>query len=197
MPNRTRRAVLAYLVDADGPVTVAELATHLGINHNAVRKHLAHLVGSGEISESHESRHERGRPRLLYRATTATLTPDQPYRRVAVMLAQALASDASFEDIGRAAAHNVAVAEASSPIDMLAGALAAEGFAPAVRGGAITLRACPFADAAVANPEAVCRLHLGLARGLADAIGGISVDALDARDPVRAGCRLSITECAS
>jgi len=56
----------------------------------------------------------------------------------------------------------------------------------------ITLHACPFAEAAAADPAVICQLHLGLAEGTATAIGGMHVDALHINDPHRAGCRLEL-----
>ena len=37
----------------------------------------------------------------------------------------------------------------------------------------IVLGACPFATTAFADPDTVCGLHLGLAHGAAEEIGGI------------------------
>jgi hypothetical protein len=54
----------------------------------------------------------------------------------------------------------------------------------------VTLQICPFASAVLADPDTVCDLHLGLAQGLADALGGIVVDELVRKDPRRANCRL-------
>ena len=79
----------------------------------------------------------------------------------------------------------------------LAARFAAEGFEPTVleRGtrSEIVLGCCPFVDAAAANPEVVCRLHLGLAQGAAESMGGVQVDGLLPRNPHRAGCRVAVT----
>jgi predicted ArsR family transcriptional regulator len=55
-----------------------------------------------------------------------------------------------------------------------------------------TLRRCPFAEVAAADPDTICQLHLGLAEGLAEGLGQLTVDRLVPRDPHRAGCRLII-----
>ncbi|HRE03950.1 MAG TPA: helix-turn-helix domain-containing protein, partial [Ilumatobacteraceae bacterium] len=50
----TRYAVFAYLRDAPGGAGVAELTEHFGLNHNAIRQHLAKLVAAslvGALSE--------------------------------------------------------------------------------------------------------------------------------------------------
>ena len=51
---------------------------------------------------------------------------------------------------------------------------------------------CPFEDAEVASPTAVCGLHLGLAEGLAEGVGGCEVTNLVAKNPHRAGCRVTL-----
>jgi predicted ArsR family transcriptional regulator len=52
------------------------------------------------------------------------------------------------------------------------------------------LERCPFEDVAHIDPDTVCQLHLGQAEGLAEALGGVSVERLEAKDVRRAGCRL-------
>jgi hypothetical protein len=62
------------------------------------------------------------------------------------------------------------------------------------RGTESVLVRCPFVAAMQANPDGVCRLHLSLAEGAADAIGGQRVERLAAKEPRRAGCRLTVAE---
>jgi predicted ArsR family transcriptional regulator len=80
-------------------------------------------------------------------------------------------------------------------VDGLAARLAADGFAPTVRQRGsrteIVLGVCPFVDAAEANPELVCGLHLGLAEA-AGVTAGVQIDGLSPRPPRRAGCRLAV-----
>ena len=197
----TRQTMVAFLADADGPVTVAELTAHLGVNHNAVRKHLAQLVAAGLVVEERETRLKPGRPKLLYRLAPHPLTThDAAYERLAVLLATALASGEDPAVIGRRSAvvGPPTIAGARPPVEELAARLAVDGFDPSVhrrgRRTEIVLGRCPFVAAVQANPEAVCRLHLGLAEGAADDIGGLRVERLAARDPRRAGCRLTVAE---
>ena len=56
---------------------------------------------------------------------------------------------------------------------------------------------CPFADVAAANPDIVCQLHLGLAEGLVEGLGGLQVDRLVAKNAHRAGCRLVVRPAAA
>lgn len=194
----TRRSIVDVLVEADRDVTVAELAAHLGLNHNGVRKHLAQLVAAGLVTEHRESRSAPGRPRLLYRlAPGSTADVDAPYRRLAVLLATALARDEDPAVVGRDAVGPRQPAS-GPPVEQLAARLAAEGFEPMVRRRGqradLVLQRCPFAAAVDANPAVVCRMHLGMAEGAAAALGGLSVEGLAAKDPHRAGCILTVRE---
>ena len=63
----TRYRLFRYIADAQGPVTVAELTGYAGLNHNAIRQHLAVLRDAGLVTEEAERRDRPGRPRLLYR----------------------------------------------------------------------------------------------------------------------------------
>jgi hypothetical protein len=82
----------------------------------------------------------------------------------------------------------------AAPLDVLVDRMAGHGFAPvATRTGdraTIVLDACPFERAALADPATICQLHLGLAHGVADRVGGLVVDELVPRDPRVAGCEL-------
>ena len=195
MAAPARRSIVALLAEADDAVTVAELTAKLGLNHNAVRKHLAQLVAADLVVEARETRTTRGRPRLLYRlAPDSPAGSEQSYRRLATMLATVLATGADPVAVGRRAS----TATVSEPgLEGLAARLATDGFAPSVRRRGsrteIVLGACPYADAAEANPEVVCGLHLGLAEAAGDA-AGVSVEGLAPRPPRRAGCRLAVRE---
>ena len=48
----TRHEIFRYLVDAGTDVDVAELTDHVGLNHNAVRQHLAKLVDADLVEEA-------------------------------------------------------------------------------------------------------------------------------------------------
>jgi hypothetical protein len=45
---------------------------------------------------------------------------------------------------------------------------------------------------ASADPDTICRLHLGLAEGLTEGLGGLIVDRLVPKPAQRAGCRLTV-----
>ena len=62
----TRHGIFRYVADAGRPVDVAELTGHFGLNHNAIRQHLAKLVDAELVTEERAPVVGRGRPRLLY-----------------------------------------------------------------------------------------------------------------------------------
>lgn len=191
-----RRSILTWMGEADDATTVAQLTERLGINHTAVRKHLAVLVAAGLVDESREARTTRGRPQLLYRLAADTPAGEErSYRRVATMLATVLATGDDPVTVGRRAGEGTASAPG---LDGLTARLAIDGFAPTVRkGGAgrteVVLQTCPFVDAAEANPAVVCALHLGLAEATGET-AGVEVTGLVPRPPRRAGCRLLVRD---
>jgi predicted ArsR family transcriptional regulator len=195
----TRHEVFRYLADADRPVDVVELTEHLGLHHNAIRQHLAKLVEADLAVEATAARVGRGRPRLVY--TVAPSAESRwgvtgPYERLTLMMAEIIRSGDSPVDVGRRAGGRVRAAPgaAADPVAGFVDAMARHGFEPTAtqRGDEvdIVLGACPFETTALADPDTVCGLHLGLAVGAAEALGGVVVDELIRRDPRRGTCRL-------
>ncbi|HQZ32811.1 MAG TPA: MarR family transcriptional regulator [Ilumatobacteraceae bacterium] len=195
----TRHELFRFIVDAGHPVDVAQLTAHLGLHHNAIRQHLAKLVDAGLVVESTAPPAGRGRPRLQY-----TLNPSAdsrwgvtgPYERLALLLTEIIRTGDSAVEVGRRAGRRSTgfASSGADPVDALVGAMARHGFEPeAKRSGNqvdIVLGACPFETTALVDPETVCGLHLGLAYGASDAVGGLVVDELLTRDPRRGACRL-------
>ena len=197
----TRYRLFRYIVDAEGPVSVAELTTFVGLNHNAVRQHLAVLKSAGLISEEREIRDRPGRPSLLY-----SLHPEAAgkwdtlgsYQWLARLFAETLRRKTTVRELGRRdGRRRGALDEGVEPTRRVELELARGGFRPERIDHASTvefvLGRCPFADVAATNPHEVCQLHLGLAEGLADAVGGLTVQRLVKKDPRDAGCRLVLS----
>jgi predicted ArsR family transcriptional regulator len=196
----TRHRVFRYIVDSERPVTVAELTAYVGLNHNAVRQHLAVLKDAGLVLDEVESRDRPGRPRLLYRlhpeAAGKWGTPGA-YAWLAGLLAEALLHGWNAREVGREEGLRRSQEYVDSdPIDAIEQELVGSGFRPrrSDRGRQMgfVLGRCPFTDVAATHPETVCQLHLGLAEGLAEGLGALTVDRLTAKDPHQAGCRLVI-----
>jgi predicted ArsR family transcriptional regulator len=199
--DATRYRLFRYLVDAGRPVGVGELTDYVQLNHNAVRQHLAVLKDAGLVTEETEQRDRPGRPRLLYRVhPEAGGRWDTPgsYAWLAGLLSAAVRRKQDPRQAGRQDGHRRAaeISGPGDPADLMELEISRRGFRPdrATRGSRVefTLRRCPFAEVAAADPGTICQLHLGLAEGLAEGLGQLAVEELVPRDPHRAGCELIV-----
>jgi predicted ArsR family transcriptional regulator len=198
----TRHAIYRAVVDAPGLVDVATLTGRFGLNHNAIRQHLAKLRAAGLVVEEVGGRSGPGRPRLQYRPALGADRDwgiPSAYERLSLMLVEMLHSGRSAREVGTDIGHQMAteLPETVDPVDRLEINAARQGFEPRRvehRSSVdLILERCPFEMAAGPAPEIVCQLHLGLAEGISEATdGAIAVTDLVARDPRRAGCRLKI-----
>jgi predicted ArsR family transcriptional regulator len=198
----TRHEIFRYIADAGQPVDVAELTAHLGLNHNAIRQHLAKLVKAELVTEDHAPSTGRGRPRLnysLHPAAESRWGVTGPYERLSLLLAEMIRTGDSAVEVGRRSVRppRLGTAEEDDPVGVVVDAMAQHGFDPVVRGRGnrveVVLRTCPFATTALADPDTVCSLHLGIAEGVAELAGGrVVVDELVPHDPRRANCRLRL-----
>ena len=196
----TRHAIFQYIVDAGDATDVAELTSHFGFNHNAIRQHLAKLVGADLVVESSAPPSGRGRPKLLYRANPAADSrwgAVGPFERLALLLTEIVRTGDTPVDVGRRAVERQrlgATATDADPFGAVVEQMARSGFEPEIRRrgdqAEIVLRTCPFASAAQIDPDTVCGLHLGMAYGVAEVVDELVIDELVTRDPRQAGCRL-------
>ena len=191
--STSRETVLVALRGSPLPLTVGDLAAELGLHANTVRGHVELLVHLGLVSRETEVRTERGRPRILYSATTAEPARKDAYRTLATVLASELSligpADQSSADQAGASWATALVAEGritSTDNPEQALAVVAQlfdelGFETATEplGDRLYLQACPYASIRSTFPG-VCELHLGLLRGaLAATESGIEVTRLD------------------
>lgn len=195
----TRHAVFRYIADADQPVGVGELTEHLGLNHNAIRQHLAKLVSADLVVEERAAPTGRGRPRLVYSVDPAADSRwgvTGPYERLALLLSEVIRTGETPVEIGRRNGRLGVEAHiaGTTPEAALEDVMARNGFEPELRRRGhkidVVLHACPFVSTALVAPDVVCNLHLGIAIGSAECIGGLVVDGLDRKDPRRAACHL-------
>lgn len=184
----TRHAIFRAVADAIDTVDVASLTERFGLNHNAVRQHLAKLVDAGLVNEATLPPAGRGRPKLVYRVDAEVdgrWGVTGPYERLALLLSEVIRSGETAVEVGRRAGRagrGAAVAAATDPVEGLVQAMAEQGFRPT------------FASTAAVDPETVCALHRGLADGVAELLPGVHVDGLEVvPDPRRGGCRLTGT----
>lgn len=197
----TRHRLFRYIAEAPGCVGVAELTDFVRLNHNAVRQHLVVLKEAALVVEEVEERSRPGRPRLLYRLAPEAAgrwgTPGG-YAWLASLLSEALRRHVEPRQVGRDEGHRrgTELAGSGERVDLLEGEIERRGFRPtrAEEGRTVefVLGRCPFADVARSDPDTVCKLHLGLAEGLAEGLGHLDVEELVAKDPDRAGCRLTV-----
>ncbi len=201
----TRYRIFRYIADAERPVSIAELTDFVQLNHNAVRQHLAVLRESHMVVAETEERSRPGRPRLLYRLhpeVSDRWVATGSYSWLAGLLASAVRRKQEPRQIGRQEGHRRAAALSGTGdgVDLFEEELARRGFRPTRlekgRHVVFVLERCPFADVAGGDPDTVCQLHLGLAEGLAEGIGGLEVERLVAKNPRRAGCRLLVQRSA-
>lgn len=181
-----RSQVLEELQRSDSATTVGALAARLHLHTNTVRKHLDALVERRLATRERSAANGRGRPAWAYAPATHNTEPDHRVRDYAG-LATALAGQLSrtsanprSEAISAGEAWGkvlVAGAEAGTPaharravIDLLDEL----GFAPQPDARATTaqLLRCPLLDAARAQPDVVCPVHLGIVRGALAELGG-------------------------
>lgn len=182
-----RQDVLDLVVDADGGMTVAEVAKATGAHPNTVREHLEALVHSGYLARAQLPAVGRGRPPMIYRALPGARPAGPEYRILADLLIEHLREHAPESEVR--AAHSCAVGEdwvrqrragTASVVFDAPGAVPNPTAMP-LRSGpdGLTLRfeRCPVLDLARRHPEVVCSVHLGLLRG---ALGGtLDVDAIE------------------
>lgn len=194
----TRHAIFRYLAGKGRPVDVAELTGHMGLHHNAIRQHLSRLVAADLAVESTAAPTGRGRPRLVYEVPPSVDSRwgvTGPYEQLSVLLSEIIRTGDTPVDVGRRAGSNPEiVAMGSDPADAMADRLNRYGFDPVSKRSGnrvdLVLQTCPFETTALADPDIVCSLHLGLAYGLANSIGGIVVDDLVRSDPRQSPCVL-------
>lgn len=175
--SRAASGVLELLAAAGGPATAAELATRAGQHTNTVREHLDSLVENGLATRERAAADGRGRPAWLY-----TVVPVEPehteYAGLATALALQIARTSSrpaeeAQAAGAAWGEQLATTAPAAPSTSAAARrgvvelLGRLGFDPQTdaRARTVRLRQCPLLQAAKAQPEVVCSVHLGLVKG--------------------------------
>ena len=175
-----RAEVLARLREAEGPLSVQQVALQTGLHVNTARFHLGGLVGDGLAERAAEARDLPGRPRILYTARTEVLGP-RSYGFLAEMLTGLVASlyDAgpAAVETGRACGRHLVDrptpsqrVDANDATARLNRVLDSIGFQPEVSPGSdgieIWLRHCQFREVAQRHSDVVCTMHLGLIEGV-------------------------------
>ena len=171
----SRAQVLEHLRSTGAAEPVAAVATAVGLHENTTRFHLDALIEIGLVHRQAENRRQPGRPRVLYRADPSP-TP-QRYQELAAVMLRHFAGPMvdrgnRAESAGLAWGAELLAGLSKEPGEALArlvGCLTSMGCRPELVDGttpSIGLRPCPYSELAQEHPETVCRLHLGLMRGL-------------------------------
>jgi predicted ArsR family transcriptional regulator len=183
-PQRAR--VLERLQHALSPATVEETATRMRMHPNTARKHLDALVQRGLATREQAPAVGRGRPAWSYSAADEQREPDPRVRDYAG-LASALAAQisrtstdpeadalAAGQAWGRSLVEDTPAGSPAYARTKVVELFAELEFDPQTdaRATTVRLRRCPLLDSARAHPEVVCPVHLGIARGALERLGG-------------------------
>lgn len=174
-----RRSVLEFLVESGEPLDAPAVAAQMNLHVTTARFHLEQLLGAKLIRREPDRSGQRGRPRIRFTAVRAARGDARD--QLGHALASVLAED---DDGGRARAIRAGekwseafagglTASTSAGATPLVELLDQLEFAPQLdeAGRSIALTACPFREAARANPGVVCAVHLGLIQRVALTLG--------------------------
>ena len=161
-------------------MTLAGLSAVTSLHPNTLREHLESLESSGSVRRRRADPSGRGRPAWLYESTgTSTSSRAAEYAGLATVLASTIARhspDPRGEalEAGQNWGHALARAKglplgrgATSVRRGVVALVADLGFSPepSVRATSLRLTRCPLLEAARAEPNIVCGVHLGIVRG--------------------------------
>lgn len=187
----TRAEVLTELRSAGQPLPVTTVADALELHPNSARFHLDALVEQGLALREDEQRDRPGRPKVLYRVAQQRPSEAESLQTVARVLVRHLGrleggSGEQAEAAGRMWGEELAAASGVAPMERLVTTLDLLGCQPRpdAAGGVIVLAPCPLArlldEAGPGGLPTICRLHLGLMRGLVADDPGYAVTGLEA-----------------
>lgn len=202
LDDPVRRGLYDYVSVQSHAVSRNEAAQALGIQRTLAAFHLDRLAEAGLVEVTFRRPEGRsgpgaGRPAKLYQRATAehqVSLPPRNYRSAAELLAEVVDITGAEPQLHRsarsrgAAAGRAARRRASGGPDdeLVADALAGQGYQPYRDGPDIRLRNCPFDVLASRFPPLICGMNLALLEGLLD---GASVTALQAGlDPRPGDC---------
>jgi predicted ArsR family transcriptional regulator len=203
-----RRRLYDYIAMQPHGVSRSEAAAAAGIQRTLAAFHLDRLAEAGLVDVTFrrlagQAGPGAGRPAKLYRRAAAeheVSVPPRDYRGAAELLAEVVDITGAEPELQRSARSRGAAAgraarwqaPAEPPDDLVAGALAAQGYQPYRDGADIRLRNCPFHVLASRYPPLICGMNLALLEGLLE---GAAVTALEATlDPRPGDCCVIVRE---
>lgn len=182
-------------------ISTAEIAEALRLHPNGVRRHLDRLAASGLV-ERRRTRGLRGRPGDLWAiAPAARLGGVRPsaYASLATWLARAIQDpDRGIEETGHEIGRELAPDHSGEASEAFGDLLSALGFQPKFEahddgGFTCKLMNCPYRESARGFQDVICTLHRGITTGLLSELDDeLRLEEFDPRDPVEAGCVISV-----
>ncbi|HNA97856.1 MAG TPA: helix-turn-helix domain-containing protein [Marmoricola sp.] len=178
--SRSRRAILDLLRDQPEAVPQHAIERQTGLHGNTIREHLVGMIRLGLIRRYAAEPDGRGRPLWLYELVQDPA--ENPHVNLAIALADTIsASSAEPErdaiNAGELWGESMAAAlgnAAGSNRELVQGLFSDMGFDPVQdpdQPGVTRFHRCPLLGAATRNPEVVCTVHLGIARGALEHLG--------------------------
>jgi predicted ArsR family transcriptional regulator len=203
----TRARLFEMLRDLRRPASTEELAERLALHPNGVRVHLARLREAGLVVRERSPR-APGRPRDMWLIAPDAQPAGEPptgYANLGRWLARVISPSRrtlrAVEEEGRQIGRDLAPETAGDPVPAetrMHAQLVTLGFQPrreVESGGALTYRLCncPYREAVHENQAVVCTLHLGITRGLLEAIAPeTELTGFVPHDPDTAGCLIEL-----
>ncbi len=208
LDDPVRRRLYDYVTGQDHAVSRSEAAQAAGIQRTLAAFHLDRLAEAGLVEVSFARPGGRGgpgagRPAKLYRRTAAehqVSVPPRDYRGAAELLAEVVDVTGAEPELQRSARSRGAAAGRAArrdaprapDVDLVTGALSAQGYQPCRDGAEVRLRNCPFHVLASRYPPLICGMNLALVEGLLE---GAAVTGLTARlDPRPEDCCVVLQE---
>jgi predicted ArsR family transcriptional regulator len=209
LAQKTRAQIFTFLVERRSACGTEEIAEHLGLHRNGVRRHLERLEEGGLVARG-RVKGGQGRPRDVW-TVSADANPGGERPRADAHLARWLvratsadpARERELELVGREIGRELAPTPGESLIEAFLETVAALGFQPELdvksEGSfSCSLRNCPYQDSAKEKAEVVCTLHRGITAGiLAELDPGAELTRFEPGDPERAGCLVEVTDGSS
>lgn len=181
--SSARAAVLGAVRERGRLCSVREIAQDFDLHPNTVREHLDALLEQGLVARETSAPTGRGRPALMYRATSGSADAIRDYELLTDVLAEQISRTSDPEAMALAAGRSWAQRTleekgGTTRLADLPGEIGRLGFEPTMpdEHGTILLRSCPILDAAKRHPDVVCTVHLGYVQALVEAAGHDAAD---------------------
>src|SRR5699024_9690090 len=107
LSDPTRYKIYEYIIEAEEPVTVKDVAKLINIHTNVARYHLTRLVGVDVIKSYINQSRSSGRPSRLYTRSEEAIEISFPYRDYKLLSWITLDAIATLGEAGKAIPSNI------------------------------------------------------------------------------------------